>query len=153
MRKLIAVLALASCSAFADYNPLPQSQADYLIANFVGIWNVASANSGMTVTIDHDSRHLTLMLDDDEILGAKVIDVDSEHGIVTIEAINADGNIGVISLKRDSMGDLWFSTGKNRFPLMFTRRITERDRIRIECITAPIPVRETIDANCKKMGL
>ena len=150
MRKLIALLALVSCSAFADYSPLPKAQADYVQAHFAGIWN---ANNAGVVTIDHDGGYFTLLLDEDEARDSKIIDVDTLRGILTVEFTDASGNISVLSLRSDSDGDLWFSVGANRFPLQFVRRITERDRDRIECLTGPVAARNSGQLSCGKMGL
>lgn len=153
-RLLLAALAAISTHAAAAFNPLPPSQIDYLTANFSGVWSLYNTDAPMTVTIDHSAGYFTLMLDDTEAQDAKVIDVDAARNIITVTFTNTDGLGDELTLHRDAVGDLWFNLGTTRFPLQFTRRITDRDRDRIDCLTGPVAYRnlEAGDLNCDKLG-
>lgn len=151
MKAILAAIALLSCNAYADFNPLEENTEEFVQENFVGIWRVYGEGAGMTVTIDQDAKYLTLLLDDVEAMESKIIDVDEDRKIVTVSFRNVNNQLDEITLRRDKDGDLWFTFGADRFPMQYTRRITERDRARIECIAGPVKDRD-FDL-CAKMGL
>lgn len=157
MRKAVylAIFALASCSAFAGLSPLPPDQAAYLEKKFEGYWSAPHRDGSISATIDYADNYLTFLLDDGEAVNAKVIDVDMARNIVAIEFLTTKESQGVITLALQPNGKLLLDVMGSSMLMNYTRRLTQFDRDRIECLTAPQQQLDMpeVAKRCEAMGL
>lgn len=136
---LAAILALvAACQpAIAERHDLGWSDAAFVEKNFLGVWQ-AYHDAG-TLRIDMQDGVITIMFDDTEVMGPKIVDIDRDRLSITLTGTSMATPTTLLTLRKDEHGQLWFVTDVASFPSTFTRRITSIDRAFFDNVRNPEP--------------